>query len=88
MKASGVSRDLLDQVHAVLTWPATKEQVQQAMHLVPDEAVQMVTASGTPNECVDKVKEYIAAGCTCPIMYSLQDDVRPMIDVFAEAFPR
>jgi len=88
MKASGVSRDLLNQVHAVLTWPATKEQVQQALHLVPDEAVQMVTASGTPNECVDKVKEYIAAGCTCPIMYSLQDDVRPMIDVFAEAFPR
>jgi 5,10-methylenetetrahydromethanopterin reductase len=88
MKASGVSQDLLDQVHQVLTWPTTKEKVQQAMHLVPDDAVQLVTASGTPYEVVDKVKEYIAAGCTCPIMYSLQDDIRPMIDVFVEAFPR
>ncbi|MBI5082862.1 MAG: LLM class flavin-dependent oxidoreductase [Chloroflexi bacterium] len=88
MKASGVSQELLDQVHAVLGWPTTKEKVQQAMHLVPDELVQLVTASGTPYECVEKVKEYIDAGCTCPIMYSLQTDARPMIDVFAEAFPR
>ena len=88
MKASGVSQDLLDQVHAVLGWPTTKEKVRQAMHLVPDEIVQMVTASGTPYECVAKVNEYIAAGCTCPIMYSLQDDARPMMNVFAEAFPR
>jgi 5,10-methylenetetrahydromethanopterin reductase len=88
MKASGVSQDLLDQVHAVLGWPTTKEKVQKAMHLVPDELVQLVTASGTPYECVDKVKEYIAAGCTCPIMYSLHDDARKMIDVFTEAFPR
>ena len=58
------------------------------MHLVPDELVQLVTASGTAYECVEKVKEYIAAGCTCPIMYSLHADARPMIDVFAEAFPR
>jgi 5,10-methylenetetrahydromethanopterin reductase len=88
MEASGVGEELLDQVHAVLSWPTTKEKIRAAMHLVPDEAVQLVSASGTPTECVDKVKEYLAAGCTCPIMYSLQDDVRPMIDVFAEAFPR
>lgn len=88
MKASGVSQQLLDQIHEVLTWPTTKEKVQRAMHLVPDEVVQMVTASGTPAECVDKVKEYIAAGCTCPIMYSLQADVRPLVDTFVEAFPR
>lgn len=88
MKASGVRQQLLDQVHAVLGWPTTKEKVQQAMHLVPDDLVQLVTASGTPDECVEKVKEYIAAGCTCPIMYSLQADARPMIDVFSEAFPR
>ncbi len=88
MKASGVSQDLLDQVHAVLGWPTTKEKVQQAMHLVPDELVQLVTASGTPYECVEKVKEYIDAGCSCPIMYSLQEDARPLIDTFAEAFPR
>jgi 5,10-methylenetetrahydromethanopterin reductase len=88
MKASGVSQELLDQVHAVLGWPTTKEKTMQAMHLVPDGLVQLVTASGTPYECVEKVKEYIDAGCSCPIMYSLQDDARPMIEAFAEAFPR
>ncbi len=88
MKASGVNQELLDKVHETLGWPTTKAKVREAMYLVPDELVQLVTASGEPYECVDKVREYIAAGCTCPIMYSLQDDIRPMIDVFTEAFPR
>jgi 5,10-methylenetetrahydromethanopterin reductase len=88
MKASGVNQELLDQVHAVLRWPATHEEVRAAMHLVPDDAVQLVTAAGTPTECMDKINAYIAAGCTCPIVYSLQDNVRPLIDALAEAFPR
>jgi 5,10-methylenetetrahydromethanopterin reductase len=88
MKASGVSQDLLDRVHQVLGWPTTKARVREAMHLVPDDLVQLVTAAGTPDECVAKVKEYIDAGCTCPIMYSLQEDIRPMVNVFREAFPR
>ncbi len=62
MKASNVSQELLVQVHAVLGWPTTKEKVRQAMHLVPDELVQLVTASGDPYECVENVQEYIAAG--------------------------
>lgn len=36
---------------------------------------------------IHKMEEYIAAGCNCPIMYSLQDDARPMSDVSAKAFP-
>ena len=46
------------------------------MRLVPDDAVQMISASGTPEECQAKVAEYIAAGATCPILYPLGDDVR------------
>jgi 5,10-methylenetetrahydromethanopterin reductase len=53
------------------------------MRLVPDDAVQMITASGTPAECRAKVDEYIAAGATCPILYPLGDDVRLMIDTFS-----
>ena len=53
------------------------------MRLVPDDAVQMISASGTPSECRAKVEEYIAAGATCPILYPLGDDVRLMIDTFA-----
>ncbi|MFI5266906.1 MAG: LLM class flavin-dependent oxidoreductase [Chloroflexota bacterium] len=82
MKASGVSADLLEEINRVLTWPATEEQIQTAMKLVPDEVVQLITASGTPEECRAKVQEYIDAGCTCPVLYPLGDDVRGMIDAF------
>ncbi len=83
MKASGVPDSLLEEIGKVLTWPATHEQVVAASRLVPDDIVQMITASGTPDECRQKVAEYVANGCTCPILYPLGDDVRLMIDTFA-----
>jgi 5,10-methylenetetrahydromethanopterin reductase len=85
MKASGVPESLLEDIAKVLTWPATHEQVAAASRLVPDAVVQMITASGTVEECREKVDEYVAAGCTCPILYPLGDDVRAMIDAFAPA---
>jgi len=85
MKASGVSSDLLDEISRVLTWPAEEHQILEAMKLVPDEVVQLITASGTPDECRAKVQEYIAAGCTCPVLYPLGDDVRAMIDAFSQS---
>ena len=85
MKASGVNQDLLDEIGKVLTWPATHDEVVAASKLVPDEVVQMITASGTPDEVQAKVAEYTATGCTCPILYPMEGDVRLMIDVFATA---
>jgi 5,10-methylenetetrahydromethanopterin reductase len=82
MKASGVPQSLLDKVGEVLTWPATHEQVEAASKLVPDEVVQMITASGTPDEARAKVAEYVRDGCTSPILYPL-GDVKAMIDAFA-----
>ncbi len=83
MKASGVDESLLEEIGRVLTWPATPEQIEQAMTLVPDEVVQLITASGTPEECRAKVQEYVDAGCTCPVLYPLGDDVPAMIETFA-----
>ena len=83
MAASGVPTSLLDEIARVLTWPATAAQVHEASRLVPDEVVQMITASGTPDECRTKVAEYVARGCTCPVLYPLGSDVRRMIDEFA-----
>ena len=83
MKASGVPQELLDEIGKVLTWPATHDEVVAASKLVPDDIVQMITASGTPDEVRAKVDEYVATGCTCPILYPLADDVHLMIDVFA-----
>ena len=83
MKASGVDASLLDEIGRVLTWPATPEQIEKATALVPDEVVQLITASGTADECRAKVQEYVDAGCTCPVLYPLGDDVPAMIDAFA-----
>ncbi|MFQ5980764.1 MAG: LLM class flavin-dependent oxidoreductase [Candidatus Heimdallarchaeota archaeon] len=83
-KASGVPDDLLETVGKILTWPATPEQIKQAMELVPDETVQLVAAAGTEDECKAKVAEFIKDGCTCPIMYPLADDPGKMITAFAK----
>ncbi|NCF67474.1 MAG: LLM class flavin-dependent oxidoreductase [Chloroflexi bacterium] len=85
MKASGVSQELLDDIHQVLTWPATEEEIEGAMHLVPDDVVQMCTASGSPEEVKAKVREYIDNGATCPILYPL-GDAKLMIDIFSDGY--
>ena len=82
MKASGVPQSLLDKVGEELTWPATHEQVVKASRHVPDEIVQMLTASGTPAEARQQVRHYIDNGATCPILYPL-GDVTAMIDAFS-----
>jgi 5,10-methylenetetrahydromethanopterin reductase len=83
MKASGVDPALLEEIGNVVTWPAGPEQIRKAMPLVPDDVVQLITASGAPDECRAKVMEYVNAGCTCPVLYPLGDDVPAMIDAFA-----
>jgi 5,10-methylenetetrahydromethanopterin reductase len=82
MKASGVDPALIEEIGKVLTWPAGREEIRRAMRLVPDDVVQQITASGSPEECRAKVGEYVDAGATCPILYPLGDDVRLMIDTF------
>lgn len=84
-KASGVKQEVVDQIQSILGWPATHEQVRQAMHLVPDDLVQRITASGTPAEVKAKVREYVNNGATCPILYPL-GDVKLMIDTFADGY--
>jgi 5,10-methylenetetrahydromethanopterin reductase len=83
MKASGVPQSLLDEIGSVLTWPATHDEVGAAAKLVPDEVVQMITASGSADECRAKVAEYVRGGCSCPVLYPLGEDVRAMIDAFS-----
>lgn len=84
-KASGVSDDVVKKIQSILGWPATKEQIQEAMPLVPDDLVQRITASGTPEEVKAKVREYVDRGCTCPILYPLGDPYL-MIEVFSEGY--
>jgi len=83
-KASGVSQGIIDEIQSILGWPATHEQIQEAKHLVPDDLILRITASGTPDEARSKVKEYQKHGATCPILYPVGGDVKLLIDTFAQ----
>ena len=83
-KASGVSSEVVKNIQSILGWPATHEQIQRAKHLVPEELILRITASGTPEEARLKVNEYIKQGCTCPILYPVGGDVKFLIDTFAQ----
>ncbi len=86
MKASGVSEDLLAKVQAIMSWPATEEDYIRASKVIPDEVVRELMAVGTSQECRSKVREYVDAGVTCPILYPMMDDIRPVVDAFADGF--
>ncbi len=83
-KASGVSDEVVQEIQSTLGWPASKEQINKAKHLVPDMLVDKITASGTPEEARAKVAEYIKRGCTCPILYPVGGNFKLLIDTFAQ----
>jgi 5,10-methylenetetrahydromethanopterin reductase len=82
-KSSGVSQDVVAGIQSILGWPATKEQIEKAKYMVPDELVNRITASGTPGEARAKVLEYVQRGCTSPILYSAGGNMKLLIDTFA-----
>lgn len=82
-KASGVSSDVVAEIQSILGWPATHEQIQKAKHLVPEELILRITASGTPDEARTKVAEYIKNGCTCPILYPVGGKVETLLKTFS-----
>lgn len=82
-KASGVSEGVVADIQSILGWPATHEQIEQAKHLVPEDLIHRITASGTPDEARAKVDEYRKHGCTSPILYPVGGDVKLLIDTFA-----
>jgi 5,10-methylenetetrahydromethanopterin reductase len=84
-KASNTPEETVKKIQSILGWPATKEQIKEAMPLVPDELVLGITASGTPEEVKAKVREYVKRGATCPILYPLGDPYL-MIEVFSDGY--
>ena len=84
MKASGVSEAIADKAKALMGWPATEEDYERASAVIPDEIVRDIMAVGTADDCRAKVKEYMDAGVTCPILYPLRGNIKEVIDAFAE----
>lgn len=82
-KASQTPPDIIKKVQSILGWPATKDQISKAMEYIPDDLVDKISASGTPDQAKKKVEEYVKRGTTCPILYPMAKDVKLMIDTFA-----
>lgn len=87
MKASGADPELVEKVQEIVGWPATEADYRKAAHLIPDDLVRKLMAVGTSDDCRAKVAEYIEAGVTCPILYPMMDDVRSVVDAFANWQP-
>jgi len=83
-RASGVAPEVVAQIQSILGWPATREQINKAKHLVPEQLIYHITASGTPVEARAKVEEYCKRGCTCPILYPVGGDMKLLIDTFKQ----
>lgn len=84
MRASGVSEDLIAAVQKEMGgWPAKPGGIEKATAIVPDEIVRMLTASGTPDECRAKIKEYMAAGCKSPLLLPLSANIEYVVKSLA-----
>jgi 5,10-methylenetetrahydromethanopterin reductase len=87
MQASNVDEDLIKKVQEFVGWPATEADYRRAAQIIPDDVVRNLMAVGTSQECRAKVAEYIDAGVTCPILYPMMDDIKPVIDAFSQWEP-
>ncbi len=85
MKASGIDHDVLDTIHKTLeSWPPKPDRLRQALGLVDEDLVRNICAAGTAEDCRRKVREYVAAGSTCPLICPIGGSVEDMIQAFAE----
>jgi 5,10-methylenetetrahydromethanopterin reductase len=83
-KASGVSEDLIREVQERMGgWPAKPGGIEKAAEIVPDEVVQLITASGSPADCERKIKEYVAAGCSSPLLLLLSHNIEYAVESLA-----
>jgi alkanesulfonate monooxygenase SsuD/methylene tetrahydromethanopterin reductase-like flavin-dependent oxidoreductase (luciferase family) len=48
--------------------------VEAAAPLVPDEVLDTLTVGGTPDECVERVREFVARGNDAPVLYPFPVD--------------
>ncbi len=83
----GIKESLISEINQALGgWPPKEGGLESAMHLVDDKLIQLITASGTPDDCRKKVREYVKAGVTLPLICPVSKDIRRIIDIFAEGY--
>ena len=90
MKACGISPDVLENIHETLGgWPPEPNKVNRmddALAQVGDDLVKSVCAVGTAEDCKRKVREYVAAGTTCPLICPLTGHEESTIEAFSGGY--
>ena len=84
MKASGATPETIQEVQRIVKSSRTEsEGFAKAASLVDDKLVQKIAVVGDAEACRKKVKQYMAAGCTCPLLYSVGENVSELIEAFS-----
>jgi len=90
MRACGVKPDVLESIHETLgSWPPPPNKthrVGEALAQIDDDLVRSVCAVGTSEDCKQKVREYVAAGCTCPLICPLTGHEEDTIEAFSNGY--
>jgi 5,10-methylenetetrahydromethanopterin reductase len=68
---AGVEPEIVEQIQQVAGWPATPDDIERAMRLVPDEAVHRVCAAGSTADVVAKLEEFHRAGIRVTVLNPL-----------------
>ena len=83
-KASGIDEDLVHRVNEAMGgWPPREGGIDAAMKLIDEDLALRLTASGTPDECRARLREYEAAGASYPVILPVTHNVDDMIAAFA-----
>ena len=84
--ASGIKQDLIREINVALGgWPPKKGGPQAAMRLVDDKTVDLLTITGTPEECRRGMNAYVKAGASYPVILPITTNLREMVGALGPA---
>lgn len=83
-KASGLSEEELAVIgEAMGSWPPKPGGLEVATELVPDELARSLVAFGSVDEVRERIREFVDAGASYPILISEEEDVEEIMRTFA-----
>lgn len=84
-KVCGASQKMVEEVQQVVrSSPNEDEGFKKAADLVDDKLVKRIAVVGDAEHCRIGVAEYLRSGCTCPLIYSVGENVPEVIQTFSE----
>jgi len=83
-KACGASQEMVEEVRRVVKLSRNEEEgFAKAAGLIDDDLVRRIAVVGDAEHCRRGVAEYLRSGCTCPLIYSVGENVPEVIETFS-----